>query len=87
VRSWAFHSSLNSPNASCRTQASVGAAAILCGIAIGGNGDGGDPGVGAVGVAGVIVLTGGTKSVHRRRKMYSGLPGVHHALPEAALPR
>ncbi len=34
-----------------------------------------------------FVPAGATKSVRRRRKMYSNLPGVHHALPEAALPR
>ncbi len=84
MRSWAFHGGLNSPDASRRTQALVGAAAILCGIMIGGDGDGGDPGAGA---AGVVVPAGGTKLVRRRRKMCSDLPGVHHALPEAALPR
>jgi hypothetical protein len=87
VRSWAFHGGSNSPDASRRTQASVGAAAILCGIVISGNRDGGDPGAGAAGAAGVVVPAGGTKSVRRRRKMCSDLPGVHHALPEAALPR
>ncbi len=87
MRSWAFHGGSNSPDASPRTQALVGAAAILCGIAIGGNGDRGDPGAGAAGAAGIVVPVGGTKSVRRRRKMYSNLPGVHHALPEAALPR
>ena len=65
----------------------MGAAVILCGISIGGDGDGGDPGSGAAGVAGVVVPTGGTKSVRRRRKMYSNLPGVQRALLEAALPR
>ncbi len=65
----------------------MGAAAILCGIMIGGNGDGGNPGAGAAGAVGVVIPAGGTKSVRRRRKMYSDLPGVHHALPEAALPR
>ncbi len=64
-----------------------GAAAILCGIVIGGDGDEGDSGAGAAGAAGVVVTGGGTKSVRRQRKMYSDLPGVHHALPEAALPR
>ncbi len=33
VQSWAFHGSLSSPDASCRTQASVGVAAMMCGIA------------------------------------------------------
>ena len=86
MRSWAFHGGSNSPDTSRRTQVSVGATAILCGIAIGGDGDGGDPGAGAAGAAGVVVPAGGTKSVRRRRKMYSDLPGVHHAIPEAALP-
>ena len=76
-----FHDGSNSPNASRHTQASVGAAAILCGIATGGDRDGGNPGAGAAGAAGVVVPAGGTKSVRRRRKMYSNLPGVHHALP------
>ena len=87
MRSWAFHGGSNSPDASCRTQALVGAAAILCGIMIGGDGDGGDPGASVAGAVGVVVPAGGTKSVRRRRKMYSDLPGVHHALPEAAVPR
>ncbi len=86
MQSWAFHGGSNSPDASPRTQALVGAAAILCGIVIGGDGDGGDPSAGAAGAAGVVVPAGGTKSVRRRRKMCSNLPGVHHALREAALP-
>jgi hypothetical protein len=68
VRSWAFHGGSNSPGASRRTQASVGAAAILCGVVIGGDRDGGDPGAGAAGAAGVVVPAGGTKSVRRRRR-------------------
>ncbi len=64
----------------------MGAAAILCGIAIVGDKDGGDSGASAAGAADVVVPAGGTKSVRRRRKMYSDLPGMHHALPEAALP-
>jgi hypothetical protein len=87
VQSWAFHGGSNSPDASRRTQALVGAAAILCGIVIGGDGDGGNPGAGAAGAAGVVVPAGGTKSVRRRRKMCSNLPGMHHALQETALPR
>ena len=87
MRSWAFHGGSNSSDASHRTQALVGAAAILCGIVIGGDGDGGNPGAGAAGAAGVVVPAGGTKSVRRWKKMCSNLPGVHHALQEAALPR
>ncbi len=65
----------------------MGAAAILCGIAIGGDGDRGDTGAGTTGAAGFVVPAGGTKLVRRRRKMYSDLPSMHHALPEAVLPR
>ncbi len=64
----------------------MGAAATLCGIVIGGNGDGGNPSTNAAGTPGVVVPVRGTKLVHKRKKMYSNLPGVYHALPEAALP-